>query len=716
MPNYLRSVSPVALETCSPPPPADSDQDPYELLGSDDDLDDASRATKYRRIEKLAEVYLSGRPLFIASASLRGPFNEGWRNPWRRNRKVITHQNTKLGDAKPGERARTPGTAVKETDVRSKRYKTDLAASARPPRVSASPFVAASPAPAVPSFVGKASHLHPKPGRKRRPSGADFAESSQASSRVPKKPKEQPLSEENTTFAGHEPTDWLKKDRRRMKFKSVEPPDSPTPKSQQMEWEIGPRTRETRSLAPTSSHTSSNLASPKKGPLPATNRATTAAKASPQATRSPAQAPRQSPALSALSPNGTISKSCDKLTSLRVVSSTSQLARFEYRLHVPVSSPHLEPISPAAQSVGAKPSPRVDQGRNVDVAEPIETEDPLRADEHIKSAKSSKPAKATKPARQAKSKSTNEEPDEPSKKQVQETDPRVHLSKSLRFANDTDGTTFTTTFSPTATEENTYEELPSAQQVPALPSLSDRMPSLHSTAMPKENSTTHPEKTPDTQLSTQAALSYAQKSFQDALESPAQYGITPAQQRMMSNANDESLLAQETPLFRADTSERALPRSFGVSENRKSEKSKVQAMSTQCMIDAVTPFTFSTEKRPRAFRSVSPRKSSPTKPRALHSAEAASATASSPVSLFDLDTLAAHPQHSSPNSPPIHDPAPDHTFSHPLNTQGTSLPFHLSGSTPTTAQDGQGGLHAGDSFNLSEAIADAGSWLQQSFM
>ncbi|PIG82241.1 hypothetical protein AARAC_000236 [Aspergillus arachidicola] len=39
----------------------------------------------------------------------------------------------------------------------------------------------------------------------------------------------------------------------------------------------------------------------------------------------------------------------------------------------------------------------------------------------------------------------------------------------------------------------------------------------------------------------------------------------------------------------------------------------------------------------------------------------------------------------------------------------------LTGTTPPTAQEGQQGFPGADSFNLAEAIADAGSWLQQSF-
>lgn len=72
--------------------------DNYEvdsLLGSDDDLDDTARAAKRRRIETLGKLYLQGNPLFIASASLRGPFDNGWVNPWKRNRSRAPATNRK---------------------------------------------------------------------------------------------------------------------------------------------------------------------------------------------------------------------------------------------------------------------------------------------------------------------------------------------------------------------------------------------------------------------------------------------------------------------------------------------------------------------------------------------------------------------------------------------------------------------------------------------
>ncbi|KZZ95085.1 hypothetical protein AAP_01573 [Ascosphaera apis ARSEF 7405] len=55
---------------------------------SDDDLTLEQRAAKRRRIEDIALDYLEGGSIFIMSASLRGPFGNGWVNPWGKQRKI----------------------------------------------------------------------------------------------------------------------------------------------------------------------------------------------------------------------------------------------------------------------------------------------------------------------------------------------------------------------------------------------------------------------------------------------------------------------------------------------------------------------------------------------------------------------------------------------------------------------------------------------------
>ncbi|KAI9809774.1 MAG: hypothetical protein M1825_000207 [Sarcosagium campestre] len=76
------------------PPFPESSDEPFAPLSpgdcdiivadSDSDRDEASRNSKRQRIEDIARQYKSGQPIYIHSATLRGPFNQGWVNPWRR--------------------------------------------------------------------------------------------------------------------------------------------------------------------------------------------------------------------------------------------------------------------------------------------------------------------------------------------------------------------------------------------------------------------------------------------------------------------------------------------------------------------------------------------------------------------------------------------------------------------------------------------------------
>ncbi|OJD28292.1 hypothetical protein ACJ73_00314 [Blastomyces percursus] len=79
---FKRHTTPLHFETLSALP----SELLSEFTDSDDGLDDAAQAAKRRKIEKLGQDYLEGRPLFILSAGLRGPLDNGWVNPWKRNK------------------------------------------------------------------------------------------------------------------------------------------------------------------------------------------------------------------------------------------------------------------------------------------------------------------------------------------------------------------------------------------------------------------------------------------------------------------------------------------------------------------------------------------------------------------------------------------------------------------------------------------------------
>lgn len=95
--------------------------DPLSSTSSDSESeqDEAARAAKRRRIERVARDYLQGHPPFILTATLNGPFDDGWVNPWRKvdSRRSVslphsTRQHNSIQAEKPLSRA--PAT-VQET-------------------------------------------------------------------------------------------------------------------------------------------------------------------------------------------------------------------------------------------------------------------------------------------------------------------------------------------------------------------------------------------------------------------------------------------------------------------------------------------------------------------------------------------------------------------------------------------------------------------------
>jgi hypothetical protein len=86
-PIFPRPVSPLHYEPLyTRPEDILWDQDSTEERN---DNDEGTRAAKKRRIEKAGEAYLRGEPLFILSASIRGPLGEGWVNPWSRHKRRV---------------------------------------------------------------------------------------------------------------------------------------------------------------------------------------------------------------------------------------------------------------------------------------------------------------------------------------------------------------------------------------------------------------------------------------------------------------------------------------------------------------------------------------------------------------------------------------------------------------------------------------------------
>ncbi|KAI9754541.1 MAG: hypothetical protein M1835_000889, partial [Candelina submexicana] len=90
--SFLRHASPLTFEPLSP--------SPSEILvrDSEDDDDIDQRAAKRRRVERLGQQYLRGQPLLISTATLLGPFDANWVNPWKRTGHRSTDAKSMSGD------------------------------------------------------------------------------------------------------------------------------------------------------------------------------------------------------------------------------------------------------------------------------------------------------------------------------------------------------------------------------------------------------------------------------------------------------------------------------------------------------------------------------------------------------------------------------------------------------------------------------------------
>jgi hypothetical protein len=262
---------------------------------------------------------------------------------------------------------------------------------------------------------------------------------------------------------------------------------------------------------------------------------------------------------------------------------------------------------------------------------------------------------------------------------------------------------------------NTSEKLHSAQRVHGNSGMMDCVASLHTIAVSKEDTDYDGDTIPEAQFSTQAAVLLAQRSFQKDLESPEpeELPLHPTGNRSQTPSLNTSPANEITPFCQVATPGKAEI----TNKSSRPPATRLPAMSTQCIIDAVTPFTFSTEKKKSNYRVLSSAKSRSERRKSgdvNFATHMAPSTHSSPSpglkdhsELRNPDSERNIDDNSRPEMSMLRDSQPQ--------SQNSVLPMTLTGTTPPTAQDGQGVIAGADSFSLSQAIADAGSWLQQSF-
>ncbi|KAL4923902.1 uncharacterized protein BDV17DRAFT_275783 [Aspergillus undulatus] len=624
-----RPVSPLELEIC---PPDSSDHDGSSLAASDDELDESQLAARRRRIEKLGEAYLKGAPLFILSASLRGPLGKDWVNPWTKDRRKVSSKERGNGPAEQP--------VIPETNSRKRRQHQDRSI-ASPTKSSDSPRKSPRT-----DFVRHDS-------RNRAPGLGPTATNSQS----PHFPRHRPID-----------TKWLKKDKVSTRF-HIDPPTSPT---------TSISSRYLKKSGATSSHSNSRPGSAGHESAPyeksqqaeQIRRPKTSLKPELETSDSPLAPERRTPG-SNLQKDG--SQSFTGVRSVHVVSSSSQLQKFEYRLKrgkyltKEESQPGSESREDSNGEANAPESDQIPQNG-------LEERTPRSPSAH------------------------STIPDQP------EADAQEGAENSLNSTNASNniGNPSSTDLDKDLTSNPKHgtkseNNLPSAQPAPKNPAVSDNLTSLYSIAASKSTSNRTDDHNVDQQFSTQAALLIAQRSFQNDLTSPEYSPVIERKRRASQGSNHQSPNAANiTPFHKMNAPERETASRPGAFETE-----RAQTISTQYMIDAATPFTFSTEKKAE-FRTISPEKdrSKSKKRKTTSFAQSSPSEIASEHFTSDGDDTAN-----------ILEEPPAETRSPLSESHLSALQMTLTGTTPPTAQEGQ----AVESFNLSQAIAEAGSWLQQSF-
>ena len=712
MPPFHRPASPLALETYSP---SADDIDSDGILGSDDELDDDARAARRQRIEKLAGAYLQGTPLFILSASLRGPFEEGWVNPWRKKREQ-RHLHNEVEES--------AGPMVQETDPRHRRHFHESREQSE----------------ARSEDNGQTSTNQKNVHRFRDRKGY-----AQASRGTPKRTaawvKDAQLNSQLRDTSVAKPTDdkWLKRDRRRTGFREFDPPTSPTTS-------VSARLLDTRNQKPQPSSARPRSSLRLQSPASATKLQSTAKTASSPVAIDRSKSTRRSESIVHRNPthNARISSSkhlsvpppgAHRVASRRpsaensfcVVSSSSQLPKFEYRRRRKHSLEDRRSVSPHQEMQHEIPiRSQSDNSQGIDQADQPEPE----------STNSTSPEKPMKPSGLHDHARDDQHPQHtfvPTAASATDSRSGLRTDQNQTESRTTHGTT--------------SENLPSAQPVPPFPTMTDYIPSLHSTALPTKH-TEHGEDdaSPDPYLSTQAAFLNAQRSFQDDLASPDEdsqgheSSATSADKRGPSfhiSANVHNI----TPFNRLNEPQAG-------QHDSPSRVVGAAMPSTQYLVEAVTPFTFSTDKKRHAhFGSASGTKSSSKKPKMIGSEKSSPSSNcswpepaeadwrksyDSPSRILSSTKKQSPSKSQSPPSPhriPWSQSPGYRAENRDLSAERRQSPQHgtvdshrpkqegsqtvVTESTAAMGQDGQGGI-AGESFSLSQAIADAGSWLQES--
>ncbi|KAJ9268956.1 hypothetical protein DTO212C5_4962 [Paecilomyces variotii] len=734
---FRRPISPLSLETV---PTLEAEAG--DLLGSDDELDESARAAKRRRIEQLGESYLTGQPLFILSASLRGPFDDGWNNPWTKTRKQEkSAKETHLLEE----------TAIPETDPKRRKLPNAPGSKEGRPR---SHGPAAYSSPPVPE-INTGRFTRRENGRSARHRRGD--QTSQARLQSEPTPSCVPRSSEPaagielTSFV-EEPVSksWLKRDRRRMEISDIRTPNSPTrcrarkrDSSDVMARTkpSGPSMEEITRLRP-AIYTCSGALQPNEP-----NAASKLARNEYWQSQSVQSIRHHStPAFGGGTQNSSTTIQQEG-TAERIPDTFKRPRLFEYREED--SPPDLDHIESQADAARKDRSDKHGKRLSLHVVPPSSHLPEfeyrrLKNNKHIKwsSSRLASPAETGSEreddsgasAVQASSNnntSSSRRSSVHSNRQKDSSEPTVHstLKDSEGSAGNEPGArspglvaiSAVTTSTSRNVEVTSTEGIQSAQVVPGIAGSRDHLVSLQSTNI-SEHNTAEDDHHADHQLSTQAALLLAQRSFQDDLATPkteVDAELASGSSSPRSHEEDDSRVSVGITPFNQVTTPLKDHRGEGPVTARREE---FHAISTQYMIDAITPFTFSssTKSYDQSGSSKRTKTSAQSKRASFAMSPPGSPNCASPSLTKDSRAQSGPPTEEPKAESPREIEMEQVTCIEPRNnqseSQSTALPFTLSGSTPTTAQqDGQGPVMEVGTFDLSQAIEDAGSWLQQSW-
>ncbi|GFF55229.1 hypothetical protein IFM60648_09000 [Aspergillus lentulus] len=678
-------TSPLSLEICSP---SASDMDIDGVLGSDEEPDEAEWSARRQRIERLAESYLNGTPLFILSASLRGPFDRDWVNPWKKSRRRVPSVGHR--DSRPTrDTTAAEEIVIQETNSRKRRRYHEL----QDIRGSDSP-VGLSHLHVPSSLRNEDLRTKSKSPLSSRAPSEKRSGVSMASEPSPKRPIPwaglsglQGQDQEPSPFVSND-APWLRKDRVWINSRSVDPPTSPTATVSSRQSDMRARANIIRSskrrflanTVPSQRRSSMDSSNSVESPVRMVSRQGSIAGKDGSKKNETESMHNQS--VNSPDKHGTVPHE-NMSSSLQIVSSSSQLPKFEYRRRKVRAASGEEHAS----------SPMVLDKRKPPVVAEVENAPNITAD---------RPPQA--PALRNVSFADAADLCQSETSQAS----RTLTKDDATISNPPDMETALNPKAARSMQGNTSERLHSAQRVPGNSAMMDCVTSLHTIAVSKEDTEYDGDTIPEAQFSTQAAVLLAQRSFQKDLESPEPDEL-PSHRTPSLNTSPANEI---TPFYQVNT-----PGKVEIANKSSGPPATgLPVMSTQCIIDAVTPFTFSTEKKSN-YRVISSAKSRSGRRKSeevnLATGIAPSTHSSPSPSVMDHSEL-RNPDaerdiddDSRPQMSILRDFQPQ--------SQNSVLPMTLTGTTPPTAQHGQGVLAGADSFSLSQAIADAGSWLQQSF-